>query len=114
LARERKVSAADLRRDYIHAHTLALAARARAGCDLLAHHPRNGRQKLARLDSLDWSRGNAALWEGRAMNAGRLSKKSVNQVLTGNAVKKHLGLGFSPEEEELEADFLRSRHGRDR
>ena len=46
------------------------------------------------------------------MNAGRLSKKSVNVVLTGNLVKKHLGLDLSAEEEALEADFLRSRHGR--
>src|SRR4051812_36344852 len=35
LARERKVSAADLRQAYVHAHTLALAAIARAGNTLL-------------------------------------------------------------------------------
>jgi DNA sulfur modification protein DndB len=112
LAKERKVSAADLRRDFLHAHTLALTAIARAGADLLAKHPRNWKQKLARLATLDWSRGNARLWEGRAMNAGRLSKKTVNVVLTGNAVKKHLGLELSADEEALEAEFQRSRHGR--
>jgi hypothetical protein len=46
------------------------------------------------------------------MNAGRLSKKTLNVVLTGNAVKKHLGLELSADEEALEAEFLRSRHGR--
>src|SRR5262249_57798721 len=35
LAKERKVNAADLRRDYVHAHTLALVALARAGPALL-------------------------------------------------------------------------------
>src|SRR5262249_35300778 len=49
LAKERKVSAADLRRDYIHAHTLALAALARVGSDLLARHSRDWKQKVAKL-----------------------------------------------------------------
>jgi DNA sulfur modification protein DndB len=112
LVKERKVSAADLRRDYIHAHTLALAALARAGSDLLRSYPRDWKQKLARLSSLDWSRSNTKLWEGRAMSAGRLSKKTVNVVLTGNAIKKHLGLKLSDEEQQLESDYLRSRNGR--
>src|SRR5262249_39144943 len=74
LAGERKLSAADLRRDYVHSHALALAAIARAGRDLLRLHPKDWRQRLERLATLDWSRGNTDLWEGRAMNAGRLSK----------------------------------------
>jgi DNA sulfur modification protein DndB len=107
LARERRVSAADLRRDYVHAHALALAGLARAGRALFLKHPRDWKQKLGRLKSLDWSRGNAALWEGRAMNAGRLSKRSVNAVLTGNAIKRHLQLELSAEEEATEVEFRR-------
>src|SRR5262249_36824363 len=83
LGKGRKVSAADLRRDSVHAHTLALSAIARAGSDLLRRHPRDWKARLARLRSLDWSRSDAGLWEGRAMNADRLSKRSVNVVLTG-------------------------------
>ena len=49
---------------------------------------------------------------GGAMSAGRLSKKTVNVILTGNAVKKHLGLKLSDEEQQLESDYLRSRDGR--
>jgi DNA sulfur modification protein DndB len=109
LARERKVSAADLRRDYIHAHTLALSALARAGQTLLAKHPGDWKQRLAQLKSLDWSRSNSKLWEGRAMSAGRLSKKTVNITLTGNAIKKHLGLRLSAEEQQLESDYRNGR-----
>jgi DNA sulfur modification protein DndB len=105
LARERKVSAADLRRDYIHAHTLALSALARAGKALLDKHPGDWKQRLAPLKSLDWSRSNSKLWEGRAMSAGRLSKKTVNITLTGNAIKKHLGLKLTAEEQQLESQY---------
>ncbi len=112
LAKDRKISAAELRRDYVHSHTLALAALARAGYDLLLQHPQDWKQRLAKLASIDWSRTNAKLWEGRAMSAGRLSKKTVNVVLTGNAIKKHLGLRLSTDEEAVEADYKRTSNGR--
>ena len=113
-AKERKVSAADLRRDYIHAHTLALAALARGGHELLRKHSKDWKQRLAKLDSLDWARSNTRLWEGRAMSAGRLSKKTVNVVLTGNVIKRQLGLKLTDEEQELETMYLRSHNGRRR
>jgi DNA sulfur modification protein DndB len=114
LARDRKVSAADLRQNYVHAHTLALAALARAGNTLLLRHRRGWQTKLKKLKSLDWSRSNSQMWEGRAMNAGRLSKRNVNVTLTGNVVKKHLGLGLTAEEKELESEFKRGTNGRRR
>ncbi len=114
LAKERQISSADLRRDYIHSHTLALASLARVGNTLLTKHRRAWKGKLKKLETLDWSRA-ARQWEGRAMNAGRLSKRGVNVTLTGNLIKKHLGLILTAEEKELESDFLRNRkNGRSR
>jgi DNA sulfur modification protein DndB len=110
LAKERKVSAADLRRDYVHSHALALAAIARAGRDLLRLHPRDWKQRLEKIATIDWSRGNTALWEGRAMTTGRVSKRTLHVTLTGNAIKKHLGLKLSDEERELERQHTRPRH----
>lgn len=110
-AKERTVATADLRREYIHAHALALAAIARAGNQLLTSFRRDWKAKLKKLSTLDWSRNNAAQWEGRAMNAGRLSKRNVNVTLTGNLVKQHLGLPLSPDEEELEREFQKTRKG---
>ncbi len=109
LAKERKVSPAELRRDFVHAHTLALAGLGRAGNSLLAARPRDWKSDLKRLATLDWSRGNAKLWEGRAMNAGRLSKKTINVMLVGNLLKKQLGLKLSPSEQEVETEFRRRR-----
>ncbi len=45
------------------------------------------------------------------MNAGRLSKRGVNVVLTGNLIKRHLGLKLTAEEQALENDFLGVKNG---
>ncbi len=109
LAKDHKVATAELRRDFIHAHALALAAIARAGNQLLRDYPRTWKNKLKKLSTFDWSRANAAQWEGRAMNAGRLSKRNVNVILTGNLIKQHLALELSSDEETLEREFQSSR-----
>src|SRR5690606_27840061 len=112
LAKERKVTAADLRRDYVHAHALALAALARVGNSLLHASPKSWKPKLVKLGAVDWARSNSRVWEGRAMSAGRLSKRNVNITLTANYLKQHVGLKLTPEEQELETEFKRNRHGR--
>ena len=111
LARERKLTSADLRRDFVHAHSLALASLARVGNTLLAKHKRGWKGKLKKLSTIDWSRSNSEQWEGRAMNAGRLSKRNVNVTLTGNLIKEHLGLTLTAEEQQLEDEFKRSTDG---
>lgn len=114
LAKERKVSTAELRRDFVHAHTLALAGLGRAGNSLLASRQRDWKTVLQKLKTLDWSRTNDKLWEGRAMNAGRLSKKTVNVILVANLLKQHFGLKLSATEQEIETDFRRTHDGRTR
>ena len=56
LAKDRKVTTAELRRDFTHSHALALAAIARAGNQLLRGFRRNWKAKLKPLSTLDWSR----------------------------------------------------------
>jgi DNA sulfur modification protein DndB len=106
-ARAGDVSPADLRSRYVHAHALALAALARVGSALLETHPGTWRQKLRALKTVDWSRDNTRLWEGRAMIAGRLSKATTCVLLTGNAIKRHLGLSLTDEEQEAEGRLNR-------
>ena len=79
----------------------------RVGNALLRKPERGWNAALKKLSSLDWSRENSHQWEGRAMNAGRLSKRNVNVTLTGNLIKQHLGLPLTAEEQQLEADFKR-------
>jgi DNA sulfur modification protein DndB len=109
LAAQKKVSPSELRRDYIHAHGIALRALGRAGVDLICQPPAVWKKALDRLKNLDWSRSNAQLWEGRATIAGRISKAHNNIILTTNLIKKTLGLPLNPSEEQIESNSAKGR-----
>ena len=102
LAKERKVASSDLRQNFVHAHGVALQAIGTAGADLVAAYPGDWRSRLKKLRTVDWSRSNEALWEGRAMVHGRISKARSNVRLTANLLKVQMGLSLNAEEEELE------------
>lgn len=106
LIREGKVSAADLRSEYVHSHGVALQALGRAGCALIGADPLRWSERLAVLGSLDWRRTNAALWEGRALMGGRVSKAHRNVLLTTNLIKHHLDVPLTSDERASEEDFL--------
>ena len=102
LAARRDVSSAELRREYIHAHGVALQALAMAGSELMKQAPRKWRGKLKALQKIDWSRNNRKLWEGRATIGGRVSKATNNVMLTANVIKKQLGLVLTDGQEKVE------------
>ena len=102
LAKKRKVASSDLRQNFVHAHGVALQAMGTAGADLVAAHPKGWQTRLKKLKTIDWSRSNEAVWEGRAMVHGRISKARTNVRLTANLLKMHMGLRLNAEEEELE------------
>jgi DNA sulfur modification protein DndB len=110
LAAQKKVSCAELRRDYIHAHGIALQALGIAGASLLAESPRDWKRRLAAIEEIDWSRANAEQWEGRALVNGRVSKANVNVMLTANLLKNHLALDLGVREKQLENQFSLGRH----
>jgi len=109
LVRDRKLTAGEVRRDFIHTHSVALQALGRAGNALVKRFPKGWKQKLALLEKLDWSRTNP-FWEGRALIAGRVSKSGQNVTLTTNAIKQQLGLSLSAEETRLEDAYKRGEH----
>jgi len=107
-AKQRKVASSELRQDYVHAHGVALAALGAAGADLLAKQPQDWQKRLAKLKTLDWSRSNQDLWEGRALVMGKVSKARNNVMLTTNLIKKHLGLRLNAQESDLEMKIRKS------
>ncbi len=102
LARQRKITASELRQQFIHTHGVVLHALGNIGAHLLATEPKGWKQKLRKLPNVDWDRSNTKLWEGRAMVHGRISKARSNILLTGNVIKRTLHLELTGEEQELE------------
>lgn len=97
--KESKMTAGEVRRDFIHCHAIVLQALGRAGRALYAAHHQEVQKRLKNLRQVDWSRRNAQLWEGRAMLGGAMAKSGQNVTLTCNEFKRVLGLKLSPEEQ---------------
>jgi DNA sulfur modification protein DndB len=102
LASTRKVTTAELRREYIHSHGLALHALGIMGSSLLKEDPLGWRERLSALGNIDWSRRNTSVWEGRALVAGRVSKANNNVQLTANYLKRALGVTLTDDDKALE------------
>lgn len=110
--RARKLSAGEIRNDFIHSHGIALQALGRVGNQLLLDdpNPKTLPARLKPISDLDWSRTNAGLWEGRALIGGRVSKATQNVVLTTNVLLATLGLPLTDEQQQAEHAFLRGRN----
>lgn len=98
----REVSSFELRRDYIHAHGVAVLAIAAAGAQLLKAHPKDWRARLKKLRTIDWARANRQLWDNRALVAGKVNKSKNNVTLVTNVVVRALGMELSPEGQRVE------------
>jgi DNA sulfur modification protein DndB len=107
-----KVLSSELRTEFVHAHGLALHALGIMGHTLIEQHPDDWKQQLLQLQQIDWSRSNEQVWEGRAMNNGRISKAQMNLTLTANYLKQIMNLPLSTEEEKVEKRFLKQIHGK--
>lgn len=108
--RESKITAGEVRRDFIHSHALVLQSLGHVGNQLLNKRPRGWRKSLTKLKEINWAKSNTKTWEGRAMIGGRISKASQNVTLTANFIKKQLNLPLSPEEKQAEKAFRLGAH----
>jgi len=104
----RQLSAGEFRRDFVNAHGLALSALARAGRALMLADPDSWQARLDGLATIDWSRSNTDLGEGRAFVQGRISKAHAQVALTTNIIKLALDLELSPDELRAEQSFLKT------
>lgn len=107
--RDRAVSAGEIRRDFIHSHSIVLHAIGKVGNSLLrsSSSPARWKPYLRKLSNLDWHRGNSATWEGRALLGGRVSKGSANVLLTTAAIRHALGMELPADEQRLEEAFVK-------
>jgi DNA sulfur modification protein DndB len=107
--KDSKMTAGDVRRDFIHSHAVVLQALGRVGRTVYEQTAVKPDTLLKKLHGIDWSRKNARTWEGRAMSGGRMSKSSQNVTLTCNEIKRVLGLPLTLEEANIEAAFHAAR-----
>ncbi len=105
--RERKMTAGEVRQDFIHSHGIVLHVLGIVGNSLIREDPSGWRKRLKKLSQIDWARANAKSWEGRAMIGGRVCKSGHNVTLTANGIKQKLGVGLTAEEQRVEDAFLR-------
>ncbi len=103
--REGELTSGEVREGFIHSHGVVLHALGRVGNMLLKGEGKE-LDRLGRLAGIDWRRG-APNWDGRAVLAGRVQKTHQNVLLTANAIKSHLGLPLSAEEQVVEDAFGR-------
>ena len=101
----REVASSELRRDYIHAHGIAMQAIAVAGRRLIEVAPEAWHGRLKGLQSVDWSRANQGLWDGRALVAGKVNKSRNNVVLVANVLCRALDVPISVEAKRIEDLF---------
>lgn len=112
LVKMRKITSGDVRRDFIHSHAVVVQSIGYVGNSLFKNGLNNWKVKIKKLKSIDWSRSNSKQWEGRAMIGGKVSKSHHNVTLTINAIKKHIGIQLSPEEQRVEDAFNRGDYDR--
>jgi DNA sulfur modification protein DndB len=96
----KQLSSAELRRDYIHVHGVALHALGIVG-QTLTRHSEAWRQDVSKLSTIDWQRTNHR-WFGRAIVRGKMSKAAESVILTANEIKRQLSLPLSDAELSLE------------
>lgn len=107
--REAKITSGEVRRDFIHSHAIVLQALGRVGKAVYQLPAGEAPIILSRLKKIDWSRGNASSWEGRAMVGGSMAKSGQNVILTSNEIKRVLRIQLNNEERAAESALQASR-----
>jgi DNA sulfur modification protein DndB len=96
-------SSSDIRSESINAHGTVLHALGRAANAFTRDSLKVDWAHFTKtLQKIDWSRRNTKLWEGRALQAGHVSKSTQSVSLTSAVIKRELGLDLSADEARYE------------
>ncbi|HEY9609402.1 DNA sulfur modification protein DndB [Allocoleopsis sp.] len=87
----KKVSAGELRRDYVHSHAVTLVGLGGAGAALLSLYPNDWADRLKPLQSINWERTNPA-WEGSVIVGGSVHNNRTSRSFMIGYLKKALAL----------------------
>ena len=92
LLEEGKVSAYELRKEYVHANTNMLEAIGLAGHALRKRHPDRWTSMLSALRAIDWTRTNPE-WDGKVIIRGRMTKTKAGMSNAAKIIVGHCEAG---------------------
>lgn len=90
------LNAHDLRQNTVHSHGVLLQSFGVLGGSLIDGFPDTWPEKLQALSTLDWSRRNATLWEGKVMNDARMNGQRRSVLLGAAVLFETVGLPLEP------------------
>lgn len=107
----KQMSASELRKNYVCAHGVVVAALGLLGNYFLKNKSIDYKSYLLKLNSINWTRTNFLDWNGRAITSGgKISKTELNIKLTCNKIKMLIGIELTKEENQLE-ELLNNQNG---
>ena len=98
---EKKVSAGELRKNFVHSHSNLLSTLGIIGAFLLKNYPNEWKEKLKGLRKIGWSR-NDKMWEGRLVIDGKMLKTNIGMELAANAILNSLEIPLDEERRRFE------------
>jgi len=106
-AKSHQIKPAD-RMHYVLFTAIVLKSLAMLGYELLENYE-EWKIILKGLQTVDWDKSNKEMWEGRCYNNGRMDHSNSAAILTVNALKHHLKLPLSAEQQRHENRFYGAR-----
>ena len=104
---EKKLSAAELRKNFLVSHGIVLEAIGFVVCELMAAGM-DWEKSVKDLNKINWSRENHQDWLGRAIDPnGRISKSRSNLLRTKIKIKQLLKIPLEREEKLLESNLAK-------
>ena len=100
-----KLTAGEVREDYIHTQGVTLRAIAKAGSELIKMDPNGWENKLEALGEINWRRSEK-VWNGRAIENGKLRNTLQNINLTAIVIKQRLQIPLNKDEKQIETAFV--------
>ncbi len=99
-----KVSASEIRKDFVNTHTNLLNSLGIVGRILIKEFSTTWKEKLRGLKNINWSRTNPE-WEGRLLVHGQMHKQARGIDLAANLILKKCGVTLSEDREKLEGQL---------
>lgn len=98
-----KITSSTLRQNYLSGHNIFINAVAIAAnaADKIGSEVKD---VISAISKENWRRDNP-LWEGRALQNGRITKSNISLLLTVNVLKSRLQIGLNEKEAEAEASL---------